>query len=564
MTGSAIQPGRQHPPLIPGADGGGAATFNPIARDGSGANGERCVVSSTDRARVEPFDRAAHARAGALALSLAAALGVGLPAQAGFIIGATPTEGGDLDLTQYEDFVHFVGSSPSGRARLGANGLPSGAVVAGDAFRNFADTYRNGRGAGEISRGDNAPAVRLAYAAAPPGGVAPGSRAIWFGDYGDRTGVSFDVALPSTDGVLSVFTGGFCGRGTTLSATLGGASAVAGAPSPAFCDHHAARFDVAWSGEAAGSVLQLAVNNDPLESGGALFGNTGVIGAFVQPLAPAVDAAQHLLSFAREGAAHDLFARIATTRGQVLTQRVFEDTEDRDGEAAFVARQSLDYDFVDQLFGKRGVAATTHAEVVGAVGVQRAAVAATSADPGTYDAQASLLSNWWDYLTIDGGVGTGSAQLAFDVHGVLGGGDEYMYLYLTKQDLAVAGRATPGPQFLGEFNADATSHGAGEFRERFVLDVEFEYGVPFRIDSFMELYARNGGAADFANTVEIARFLLPAGASLRSSALLHGSIDADTYAVRTAAVPAPAGVAGLAALALLLLRTVRVRRIRPA
>ena len=237
--------------------------------------------------------------------------------------------------------------------------------------------------------------------------------------------------MPSTDGVLSVFTGGVCGRGTTFSGTLGRASAVVGAASPVFCGHHAARLDLAWSGEAAGSLLHVAVNNDPLESGGAMFGNTGVSGAFVQPLAPAANATQHLLSFARERSEHGVFARIETARGQTLTQRVFDDRSQRDCRVVRSALQSLDYDLLDPLFGKRGVAATTYAEVVDVVGVQRAAVAATSNDPGTYDAQVAIESNWWDYLTIDGDEGRGQARLTFDVHGVLGGGDDYTYRYLT-------------------------------------------------------------------------------------------------------------------------------------
>lgn len=532
------------------------------------------MVSSTDQPTIETQaptlpappagtrGRNLRRRCGMATAGLVAALlPAGLPAHAGVLVTAAPSLGGTLDLTQFADFVHFVGTSPEGRAVLGANGLPAGAVLSGNAFRNFSNTYGNGAGEGEISREDNAAAVRLAYGTAPGAG-APASRAIWFGDYGARTGVGFDVALPSAAGVLSVFTGGFCGHGSTLSAGVRGSIATVGAASPTFCGHHAAEFTVAWNDETPGELLHVEVNNDPLTSGGTTFGNTGVIGAFVQSFAPAADVAEQLLQFTREGADHSVLARIRTPMTN-LTQIVFDDSFERDGRVVLSALQSIDYSIPDQIFlGKSGVAATTLAEVVDTVGVQRAAVRATSNDP-RYDAEVSTETHRWDYMVVDGGEGRGQARLTLDVHGVLGGGDEYMNMTFSKQDAGLGGRASTVRESLGQFYADAFTHGAGEFRDEFTVDVGFEYGVPFRIDSLMELYAHNGGSADFANTVDIARFVLPAGASLRSSGLLHGTVDEATYAVRNVPVPAPIGVAGVGAFAALLLARTQRRHVSP-
>ena len=167
---------------------------------------------------------------------------------------------------------HFAGTSNVSGPTTLVGGLPVGARVEGDAFDNFRDTYTNGAGDGELAN----PAGHPSATSLQFDDSLPASRKFWFGNWGAPSSAGFDLTLPSTDGVMQLFAGGFGAAGATLSVDDG-----TGVLTESFVNEkgHAefgAQFTLVWTNEQVGDVLSIDLANDPAGRSG----NTGLIGAF--------------------------------------------------------------------------------------------------------------------------------------------------------------------------------------------------------------------------------------------------------------------------------------------
>ncbi len=147
--------------------------------------------------------------------------------RAAVIVTGINSNGETVDLTtsSYGDFVHFTANATneitSTLATLGPSGIPNIAVTSGAAFQNFFNTYSNGEG--EISIPNNPFAVTVVHG----GGTPASNRRLWFGGWGTHDAAGFDLVLPSANGALEVFAGGFAADGSgggTLTAVSSGGS----------------------------------------------------------------------------------------------------------------------------------------------------------------------------------------------------------------------------------------------------------------------------------------------------------------------------------------------------
>jgi hypothetical protein len=220
--------------------------------------------------------------------SAARALGVVavvLPAYAAgaIVITHAPTAGGVFDLTKFSSYVHFTGTASNGvgsvSAILGPNGIPNTGVVGGGAFSLFNNNFTNGIGDGEISAPDNPNATALVHGGGSPN---PNPR-LWFGAWGSTQSAVFSVTLPTSDGNLFVFGGGFTnlsGGGATLNTLFGAGEFDSSTFASPDAGHFGVKYDVAWSGVTPGATLQVQLQNSPIAGGG----NSGLIGAALAPV----------------------------------------------------------------------------------------------------------------------------------------------------------------------------------------------------------------------------------------------------------------------------------------
>jgi hypothetical protein len=88
--------------------------------------------------------------------------------------------------------------------------------------------------------------------------------------------------------------------------------------------------------------------------------------------------------------------------------------------------------------------------------------------------------------------------------------------------------------------------------------IPFTYGEPFKLFPWLRFSLQQNGAIDLANTVIITGTTLPAGATMTSSGMLHGTMTPSTYGLSLTIVPEP----GRAALLLAGLVPVLLRRSR--
>lgn len=152
----------------------------------------------------------------------------------------------------------------------------------------------------------------------------------------------------------------------------------------------------------------------------------------------------------------------------------------------------------------------------------QAAVTSTAA------ASASAASSWTDTLTLTGATGSARLEIRLRLHGTLDAGDTpggwadvayRAFAGLPGTDGALAPSILLAASAWSAFDsceseAPPCGDPAQAIDDVLVLEAFVPYDVPFRLGVLLEVNARNGGRATFADDAFLPSIVLPVGASL--------------------------------------------------
>jgi len=445
--------------------------------------------------------------------------------QAGLLISSSNTDTQPfLNLTNFDNYVHFTADAPIGSATLGGDGIPFNAVSNGSQFSNFSDTFGGSFPNGEVSDQLNPHTTSLRYGPE----VSDISQSYWFGGWGESDGVNFDFTLPSADGVLQVFAGGFGSQGASLSAGLDGNVVSSTYNNPYGFSHWGNQYTLIWTNEQAGDVIEIDFNNIP-EPG---YGNAGLVGMYAATLPELVGSYTSTVFQEAEAIIQTPLGNITQTLdnsintvlvsnptglGVVTSSNVDIETE---------MTQSVDY-----LIANASTAVRTKL----GRGVNKIDIEASTTNAGLLTPIVEASSGWEDLFVVYGGEGTGIAELQFRVHGELSADDFSALQYqLIKRDLM--GVDADVEDLIINYSLSSTTTPSGEFVTYLTAEVEFDYGLPFYLSSELMMNASLNGQALFGQSIELELFIVPDGAQVTSAGILNGQVEFSDYGIQ---VPIP-------------------------
>lgn len=274
-----------------------------------------------------------------------------------------------------------------------------------------------------------------------------------------------------------------------------------------------------------------SISADGLTIGGYGFNPDGDIEGFVVRLDPGIDVPVLSLMPSYTAGGYSSFEHRVVGNGQTVSNVANN---------GYFHENGLLWITQDSTVDNGTERAISHMAASNNIGSNHLVQFASNTDPDLYDATSTLRNTWWDYFLISEGEGSDIATYWFELSGLIGDYPENRMSFLVTRTDLWGNEAGVGDVIL-DLTLDGESFGGDWFELLLPAVVDFTYDVPFKLTVDVELFAHNVGYIDFSNSAVVQGIDLPDGASLHSSALMNGQIDASVYGLNNS-VPVPSSL----------------------